>query len=676
MDDLSPSDLERRRLMAAGLSAATLAGLPAPGMAQAAAPVALADFFRAPQLASVLLSPDGRSLLATREVRGRRNLLHVDLASMKSVIITTFTDGDVVSPRWISPDRMVFGVRDLKQGEGGQVGQGLFAIDKDGSEFESMVERGLLSEGGKRQMPAGTFFHSKGVGTAPDEIWVQQWSSAGTRTQGHVTIHRLHTRTLRSTLLTSGAPGRAIRWLFDAKGDPRGVVTRAENRFTFHLRDTLDAPWRVVAQWDWMSRESTPLGFGADGQVYVLGFQGGSDFAGVYAMDPRSGAIGAEPVAALKGYDLEEAFSPDVPAAPGAPLVFGEGRELLGVAYHAERRGVYWLSAEHDRIQQALQAALPGRLVRFSGDPRKKGQPLLVTASSDTEPDRWFLYDQDKRSLTMVGSARPWIDPGRMAAMEMLRYPARDGLSIPASLTVPRGAERRNLPLVVLHYGGPWVRAIQWGFDPTVQFLASRGYAVLMPAPRASTGFGWKHYQAGWKQWGLGMQDDVTDGVRWLVQQGIVDARRVAIMGASYGGYLAMMGLVKDPELYRCAVNWVGVTDPEFMYVNWTDFAGSDSTRYSLPHLLGDPEKDAEQFRRTSPLRRAAEIKRPALLAYGGNDRRVPIINGERMRDALRAQGTEVEWVVYGDEGHNWIRPETRLDFFGRVEKFLARHLS
>jgi hypothetical protein len=175
-------------------------------------------------------------------VRGRRNLLHVDLASMKSVIITTFTDGDVVSPRWISPDRMVFGVRDLKQGEGGQVGQGLFAIDKDGSEFESMVERGLLSEGGKRQMPAGTFFHSKGVGTAPDEIWVQQWSSAGTRTQGHVTIHRLHTRTLRSTLLTSGAPGRAIRWLFDAKGDPRGVVTRAENRFTFHLRDTLDAP--------------------------------------------------------------------------------------------------------------------------------------------------------------------------------------------------------------------------------------------------------------------------------------------------------------------------------------------------------------------------------------------------------------------------------------------------
>jgi dipeptidyl aminopeptidase/acylaminoacyl peptidase len=171
------------------------------------------------------------------------------------------------------------------------------------------------------------------------------------------------------------------------------------------------------------------------------------------------------------------------------------------------------------------------------------------------------------------------------------------------------------------------------------------------------------------------MQDDVTDGVKDLIARGIADPKRICLAGASYGGYLTMMGLVKDPDLYRCGINWIGVTDPELMYVEWTDFAASNSREVSLPVLLGHPRIDAEQFARTSPIKRAAEIKAPVLMAYGGSDRRVPIVNGERMRDALRAAGREAEWVVYPDEGHGWLREDNNLDFWRRVEAFLGKHM-
>ena len=165
-----------------------------------------------------------------------------------------------------------------------------------------------------------------------------------------------------------------------------------------------------------------------------------------------------------------------------------------------------------------------------------------------------------RSKLEQIAQSAPWIDTKRMAHTEFFRYQARDGMTIPATLTLPaNAANAKNLPLVVLHYGGPWVRPISWQWDPHVQFLASRGYAVLMPAPRASTGFGWKLFRGGWKQWGLAMQDDVTDGVNDLIKRGIADPKRICLAGASYGGYLTMMGLVKEPNLFRCGINWVGV---------------------------------------------------------------------------------------------------------------------
>jgi dipeptidyl aminopeptidase/acylaminoacyl peptidase len=291
-------------------------------------------------------------------------------------------------------------------------------------------------------------------------------------------------------------------------------------------------------------------------------------------------------------------------------------------------------------------------------------------------PRLFFLYDVRAGKLVTLGNSRPDIDARKSADMEPVHYAARDGLDIPAWLSVPRGAERRNLPLVVLVHGGPHVRGRVWGWDPEVQFLASRGYAVLEPEFRGSTGYGQALFKAGWKQWGLAMQDDVADGVKWAIAQGLVDPKRVCIAGASYGGYAVLMGLIRDPDLYRCGVDWVGVTDLDLLFTSrWSD-ADAVWKKYGMTKLIGDPVADAARFKATSPSDNASRIHAPVLLAYGEKDVRVPLEHGERLRDALMKQpGAKVEWVVYKDEGHGWRYVENNLDFWNRVATFLDANI-
>jgi dipeptidyl aminopeptidase/acylaminoacyl peptidase len=243
---------------------------------------------------------------------------------------------------------------------------------------------------------------------------------------------------------------------------------------------------------------------------------------------------------------------------------------------------------------------------------------------------------------------------------------------------LPHGSNRKNLPLVVLVHGGPYVRGGEWGWRPDAQFLASRGYAVLEPEYRGSTGFGARHFRAGWKQWGLKMQDDIADGAKWAVAEGIVDPQRICIAGASYGGYATLMGLLNDPGLFKCGIDWVGVTDIGLLYSGHWSFRSDLSDeykQYGMPELVGDVVKDAEQFRATSPLLQAARIRQPLLLAYGGSDARVPLYHGRKFYDAVKATNPNVEMVVYEEEGHGWALPKNRIDFWTRVEKFLDRNI-
>jgi dipeptidyl aminopeptidase/acylaminoacyl peptidase len=652
----------------------TAAALPAaigvPGVARAQAKLSAREFFRYPQISSVSLAPGGKTLAGVGVVNGRRNLVIVDLATRKTLIITNYRDLDVVGPRWISDNRLIFSLRDFSRGLGDQDAGGLFAIDRDGANYRALAERFPGDIAGERALPVGTEFVSRirENGAFVDDIFVMVWSDQGTG-RASSALRRVNTRTGQSSLAVIGGPSRVVRWIVDRGNVARAALVREDRGTRVLWRELESSPWRPIAEYGAEDANIVvPLAFDADGALYVSARQG-RDLAAIYRHDAKAGALEAQPLLALKDFDLE-----------GGLRFTAEGR-LLGVTYTGERDATHWLDNGIKQMQEQIDRALPNRVNELhpsgtSGPGSDGGGPTLIYSYSDQDPGRYYLFDAGKKQLEQVAVTRPWLEPAKMAQTDFVRYAARDGLSIPAMLTLPPGSARKNLPLVVMHYGGPWVRAIDWDFDPAVQFLASRGYAVLMPAPRASTGFGFKHFRAGFKQWGLAMQDDITDGVKWLIAQGTVDPKRVCIAGASYGGYAAMQALATEPELFRCGINWIGVTDPEFMHsVTWTDFAASEAARFSLNTLLGDPQKDAAQFAATSPLRNAARIKQPVLMAYGGLDRRVPIVNGERMRSALAPHNPNVEWIVYSDEGHGWLKEENNIDFWTRVEAFLTKHM-
>jgi dipeptidyl aminopeptidase/acylaminoacyl peptidase len=232
--------------------------------------------------------------------------------------------------------------------------------------------------------------------------------------------------------------------------------------------------------------------------------------------------------------------------------------------------------------------------------------------------------------------------------------------------------------MVVLVHGGPHVRGNEWGWEPTGQFLASRGYLVVEPEFRGSTGYGQKLYAAGFKQWGLKMQDDIADAARWAIAKGMADPARVCIAGASYGGYATLMGLVRDPDLYKCGINWVGVTDMDLLYTGsfrHDDDVSASFKKYGLAERVGDRVKDAQQLRDTSPILHAAKIRQPLLMAYGTEDKRVPIPHGRSFHEAVKAGNKQVEFVEYKGEGHNFKLVENRIDFWTRVERFLERHI-
>jgi dipeptidyl aminopeptidase/acylaminoacyl peptidase len=300
---------------------------------------------------------------------------------------------------------------------------------------------------------------------------------------------------------------------------------------------------------------------------------------------------------------------------------------------------------------------------------------VLIEAFSDQQPTIAYGFNRKERKLLRIGEARPKLKADTQAQMDFVRIKARDGLELPAYISYPAGLERKNLPMVVLVHGGPWTRGGHWGWNDEVQFLASRGYAVLQPEFRGSTGFGRKHFEAGWRQWGGAMQRDVADAARWAVAQGIADPKRIAIAGASYGGYSALMGVVQDADLFRCAVSWVGPTDLELLHsARWSDLS-PEFRLHGFAKMVGDPATEADKLRAASPLRLADKVARPVLMAYGAADRRVPIEHGRRMRDALKAANKPHEYHEYPSEGHGWATLATRVDFWGRVEAFLGQHL-
>ncbi|MRW92405.1 prolyl oligopeptidase family serine peptidase [Duganella sp. FT80W] len=635
---------------------------------------AIASFFENPEFSDAELSPSGRYLAVRLGSKDRRDMLGVvDLTTNAVKAVGNFSDADIGQYAWVNDNRLVFTATDKDLAPGDmRYAPGLYAINRDGTGFRQLAMRSgkpFVTNGStltsRELLPWHTYLTGQDGAQDSDYIYVQDrnYSSAGEF--NYTNLLRLNTVNGR-VASSVDRPGDSYYWLLDHNGEPRLTLTRDKATSMVWYRDPATKAWRKLTDFEaYTGRGGTfrPLAFGPDGTLYVLA-RNHSDTTEVYTYNLNTGKLADHPLVKLDGYDFR------------GELIMSKDK-LLGIRHLTDAMGTTWLDEGMKAMQAKIDQMLPNTVNLINVPPRSETPWVLVTSYADFWPKRTMLYNSETGKLTLVGAAHPAIDPNQMARMDMVDYKTRDGLTIAAGLTLPQGANK-NLPLVVLVHGGPWVRGSQWGWNAQAQFLASRGYAVLEPEYRGSTGYGSKLFHAGWKQWGLKMQDDVADATRWAIDKGIADPKRICIAGASYGGYATLMGLIRYPDLYKCGFEWAGVTDINLMYDGswfYESDTPEDYKRYGMPVLIGDQVKDAEQLKATSPLLQASKITQPLLMGYGTADRRVPLPHGTRFYKAVKDTNPNVEWVEYEEEGHGWKLPKNRIDWWSRVEKFLDKNI-
>jgi len=447
-------------------------------------------------------------------------------------------------------------------------------------------------------------------------------------------------------------------WFADENGVVRAGVDYGERRFRLFYRRNAEEPLRRI---------ETRRYPDDDGVIDMIRFVGDAD-RGVVLTNAVTGRF------ALYDYDFAAdargAVIFEHPEADALSMIQGDGGRVDGVNYEDDRPRVHWINPEMRALQAQVDRAFPGRTNRILGSSRDRNRVLIWSSAAD-DPGIYYVFDRQARRMERFAAPHDRLNGQRFAAIRPVRYTSRDGLTINGYLALPPGGGERNLPLVVLIHGGPFARA-SWEFDAEVQFLASRGYAVLQPNFRGSTGYGRAFVERGYGQFGAGMLDDIEDGVEWAIREGIADRSRVCIMGASYGGYAALMAPIRSPYRYRCAISLAGIGDIREMLRY--DRRMLSATRYARDwqrRVRGEERIDLDAI---SPVRHANRLTIPVMIAHGELDTNVPPSQSRNMVEALTRSGRYVSSVFYPRAGHGFSNPEDSIDYLRRVEAFLARH--
>ncbi|MFC1679129.1 S9 family peptidase [Elusimicrobiota bacterium] len=603
-------------------------------------PIPLKTLFGDPEKAAPRVSPDGRRLAYMAPDEGVLNVWVTDSLSpgAQARVVTRERRRAVDSYFWACDGRSL-----------------IYAQDKDGDEKYHLYQVDVTAEKPEpRDLTPFPGAQALPLATDPKHPH-QVLAFINARDEKVRDVHRIDLRTGKAELDTQN-PGDVVGWHADAELRVRACVAYLPDGGTeLRVRDDEGSPWRALIAWPF-GEQGNVHGFTPDGGGLYIESSLDSDTTRLLEIDCRSGR-------------LKELFhSPE--ADLGSVLVHPTTYAVQAAGFEVERFRWEILDPGLKEDFERLGEVSPGDFGIGSRDDADRW--WTVSYNLDDRPPRYYLYDRENKTACFLFSTKPALEEENLASMEPVTISSRDGLKLRCYLTLPVFGPRRDLPLVLLPHGGPWMRD-SWGFDGMVLWMADRGYAVLQVNYRGSTGFGKSFHHAGDREWGRKMQDDLTDGVRWAIAQGIADPKRIGVFGGSYGGYAALAGAAFTPDLFACAVDMFGpanlITLIQSIPPYWEVF------RRIFDLQVGNVDEEQDFLKSRSPLFSADRIKIPMLIAQGANDPKVKQAESEQIVAALKRNQKDVEYMVFPDEGHGFVRPENRLQFYARAEDFLARHL-
>ena len=602
--------------------------------------IPLENFFKNPEKSSFQISPNGQfiSYMKPWEEGNRRMNVYVKpFDSEKEIRITNAKKRSLYGYFWLNNNRIAY-----VQDKGGDENIHIYAVDIDGSNdidltpFENIQAR-ITDD------------------LEEDENFILIELNKN-NPQVH-DVYRLNVNNGDLELIAKN-PGNISGWMTDNDGKLRIALTSDGVNSSILYRDNEKDDFQEILTTNFKESVS-PLFFTFDNNEIYVSSNRHRDKSSIYKFDLQ------------KGIETDLIFEhPDVDVYS---LMRSKKRKLItGVSFYTDKQNYKFYDSWRRDMQLSLENKIPGVEVRLSSLSKDETKAIIV-AFSDRSRGTYYYYDIQKDELTMLAELSPWLKTDDMAKMSPVKYESRDGLTIHGYLTLPINYNKGDrIPVVVNPHGGPWVRDY-WGFNSEIQFLANKGYAVFQMNYRGSTGYGRSFWEKSFKQWGKDMQNDITDGVNWLIDEGIADPDKIAIYGASYGGYATLAGLTFTPDLYACGVDYVGVsslfTFMESMPPYWELY------RSMMYEMVGHPDNDKELLASASPLLHIDKIKAPLFIAQGANDPRVKKSESDQIVEALKQKGIDVPYMVKDDEGHGFYNEENQFDFYRAMDDFLKKYL-
>ena len=601
---------------------------------------AVEDFFRNPEKSGFQLSPDGKYYAYQAPYKHRLNIFVQEIGKDSALRLTSDTARDIAGFFWGNSSRILY----LKD-TGGDENFKLFGVNADGTNLIGLTDFDKV--------------RTEIIDDLPD---IDEYVIIGMNRRNPQVFDpfRLNINTGELTQLAEN-PGNIQGWMTDHEGKLRLAIAVTDGVNTSVLfREKESDTFKTVLTTSFKENMS-PQFFTFDNKNLYASSNLGRDKSAIVEFDPRTGKE-VKMLYENKDFDVDA-------------LYFSRARKVLTAArFSSWKRERHFFDKQFEEMVDHLKKELGDIDFGFVSNNKAEDKYIVYSFSDKTE-GAYYLYDKNTGKVDKIADLTPWLDEKEMASMVPVNYKSRDGLTINGYLTLPKGYTMRNaknLPVVVNPHGGPWYRD-DWGFNPEVQFLANRGYAVFQMNFRGSTGYGRKFWEASFKQWGKAMQDDITDGVNWLIDKGIADKSRIAIYGGSYGGYATLAGVTFTPDLYAAAVDYVGVSN---LFTFMRTVPPYWKPMLDMFHeMVGDPKKDSLLMVEASPVMHADKIKTPLFIAQGKNDPRVNIDESNQMVEALRKRGVTVEYMVKDNEGHGFHNEENRYDFYRAMDKFLAEHL-